>query len=603
MRLDLSIATYQRPENLQRLIRSILDGDRTGHTVRVLVVDNDPAGSAREVLEAFTSAEPSVEFVYTVETEPGIPAARNRGIDLVDPDADAVIFVDDDEWVSTEWLQALAEAAERNNADIVAGPVVSLLPDGVPDWMHRGEFFQRKRFPSGPYAGLAATNNALVTVELLARAGRPRFDSRFTRSGGSDTDLFHRLAAWSPHVVWADEAVVFEDIPPERAEVRWLWRRYLRSGNVAARVVGNSRSALAVEGSLRIGHGTLLGVRSLITRRVVHVRAMEGVARGTGALLAAAGVEVTEYDRPPEAADLADAVPTRPERSTAVVSVVVPVHNGRSTLRDQLKALAGQNYRGPVEVVVVDNGSTDGLTAGFEQITAGLALDVRLVDASNRRGVSHARNTGVAAASGDLILICDADDEVHEDWISDLVDAAATADLVGGSVTVEKLNSAPAQQWRPLPRAGTLPGKLNFLPFARGCNIAVWRDVVESVGGWDEELVAGGDDADFSWRVQLAGYRLVAAERALVHYRLRPDIRGMATQVYRYSRSDAPLLQRYRHLGARASGVPRLVRDIGWIIVASPKVVDIGWRGKIVARAAQLAGRVAGSVRHRIWAL
>jgi len=608
MRIDLCIATYQRPAGLAALVRSVLDGDLAGHRLRLLIVDNDPAGSAREVAESFSAgpaatADPLVEFVYVIEREPGIPAARNRALDLVDPSADAVVFVDDDEIVTAGWLRELTGAAERAGADVVAGPVVSDLPADAPDWMRRGEYFQRKRFPSGPYAGLAATNNVLVRTDLLARAGWPRFDPRFTRSGGSDTDLFHRLAAWSPTVVWADEAVVHEDIPPDRAGVRWLWHRYLRSGNVSGQVIGKSRPALAADGVLRIGHGVVLGLRSLVTLRVVHVRAMESVGRGAGALLASAGVQVTEYHRPVLVGAPVATVPTRPERSAELVSVVIPVFNGSSTLRAQLVALARQTYPGRVEVIVADNGSTDGLVAGFGEMVAGLGLDVRLADAGARRGVSHARNAGVAAAAGDLILVCDADDEVHEDWIADLVKEASAADLVGGNMTVEKLNPVAAQKWRPLPGVGTLPGKLNFLPFARGCNVAVWRDVVEAVGGWDEDLLAGGDDVDFSWRVQLAGYQLVAAERALVHYRLRPDMSGMAKQVYRYSRSDAPLLRRYRAQGASGSGMPRLVRDVGWMIVALPKVTHVGWRGKIVARAAQLGGRIAGSVRHRVWAL
>lgn len=599
MNIDLCVATYLRPEGLTALVRSLEQADRDGHRLRLIIVDNDAAGSARTTVdELFAGSE--IDHVYAVEPEPGIPAARNRALDLVDRTADALIFVDDDEILTPEWLRELTAAAVRWNADIVVGPVVSTLPEDAPSWMHRGEFFQRKRFPSGPYAGLAATNNVLVRTAFLDRAGWPRFDPRFTASGGEDTDLFHRLKAFAPVVVWADAAVVHEPIPPERAGVRWLWHRYLRSGNISGQVTGRSRPALAVDGVLRIGQGTLLAVRSLVIQRVVHVRAVESIGRGCGALLASAGVEVTEYHRP---AVVEPSTTPRPERSAELVSVVIPTYNAADTLRDQLVALSRQNHPGRFEIVVADNGSTDGLAARFPTLTEGLDLDLRLVDAAGCRGVSHARNVGVAASTGGLVLICDADDEVHPSWMSDLVAEAAEADLVGGSMAVDQLNPGPERQWRPLPRAGTLPGKLNFLPFARGCNIAVWRDVLDTVGGWDESLVAGGDDVDFSWRVQLAGYRMVAAERALVQYRLRPDMSGMAKQVYRYSRTDAALLRRYRADGARAAGVSRLVRDIGWMVVALPKVRDIVWRGKIVARGSQLAGRIAGSVRHRVWAL
>ena len=598
MRLDLCVATYQRPAGLAALIASVQKCDLGEHELRLVIVDNDATGSARSVAESAV-----LESVYAIEPVPGIPAARNRCLDLVDRTRDALIFVDDDEIVTEGWLRELTSTASRFDADIVAGPVVSDLPATAPEWMRRGQYFQRKRFPTGPYAGLAATNNVLVRTSLLEKAGWPRFDAKFTQSGGSDTDFFHRLCAFAPRVAWADEAVVHEDIPAERAGIGWLWHRYLRAGNVTAQVRGESRTRVAGKSAARVGYGVVQGARSLVSRRVIHVRAMESVGRGFGGLLAAAGRQVTEYHRPDALLSAQRPLVVRPPRSTDLVSVVIPAFNCRATLGRQLKALSEQTYDGAVEVVIADNGSTDGLAADFAALTAGFGLDIRLADASGVRGVSHARNVGVQHSSGDLVLICDADDEVHEEWMADLVAAARDADVVGGSMTVERLNPGPERIWRPLPAAGTLPGKLNFLPFARGCNIAVWRDVLTAVGGWDESLVAGGDDADFSWRAQLAGYQLSAADRALVHYRLRPDMSGMARQVYRYSRSDAPLVLRFRSDGAHGSGLPRLVRDLVWILLALPKVGNVGWRGKIAARGAQLAGRIAGSIRYRVWAL
>ena len=102
------------------------------------------------------------------------------------------------------------------------------------------------------------------------------------------------------------------------------------------------------------------------------------------------------------------------------VSVVIPVLNGAATISQQLAALAGQTYRGPMEVLVADNGSTDA-TVEVVQALSGRLPGLRLVDASARVGTNHARNAGAAAAGGDLLAFCDADDVAAPGWLAGLV--------------------------------------------------------------------------------------------------------------------------------------------------------------------------------------
>ena len=291
-------------------------------------------------------------------------------------------------------------------------------------------------------------------------------------------------------------------------------------------------------------------------------------------------------------------------RELNLVSVVIPIRNGMDTLPDQLVALAAQTYDEPFEVVLSDNGSTDGLSIAALQercpdAVAGLRL--RVSPALGRPGVSHARNAGSAAAEGELILICDADDLVTPDWVADLVAASARADLIGGSLGTDVLNPPVVQEWRPIAEPGVLPSKLDFLPFVQGANIAVWKDVVEAIGGWDEELVAGGDDVDFSWRAQLAGFSIIAITGGLVHYRLRHDLPGMAKQVYRYSRTDAQLLRKFAPDGAKGQGLLRTAKNAFWFVKSAGLLRTPGGRGAYVYRGAQFAGRIVGSVRYRAW--
>ena len=97
-------------------------------------------------------------------------------------------------------------------------------------------------------------------------------------------------------------------------------------------------------------------------------------------------------------------------------SIVVPAYNAAATLSDTLLSLTSQTYR-DIEIVVVDDGSTDS-TASVARSFAARDNRIRLVRQANR-GLAGARNSGVAAASGEVVGFCDADDL----WLPEKMDA------------------------------------------------------------------------------------------------------------------------------------------------------------------------------------
>src|SRR4051794_3771547 len=103
----VAIATYRRPGELARLLTSLKGTGELDALVHVLVVDNDAAGSARSVV-----VQSPTTATYVVEPQPGIAAARNRALDEAEG-YDAIIFVDDDEWVDESWLAELLAYADR----------------------------------------------------------------------------------------------------------------------------------------------------------------------------------------------------------------------------------------------------------------------------------------------------------------------------------------------------------------------------------------------------------------------------------------------------------------------------------------------------------
>lgn len=226
-------------------------------------------------------------------------------------------------------------------------------------------------------------------------------------------------------------------------------------------------------------------------------------------------------------------------RTVHRAAVVVALFNGATTIELQLDALAAQ-VLGDIEVIVADNGSHD----EGPQIARRHSLQPRVLDASDRAGQAHARNTGAWAASAENVLFCDQDDIVHPRWALSLCESLEEYDLVGGRSDGETLNG-PVREWRsaPVTAGGGKP-----LPWASGSNFGIRREVLLAIGGWPEEYRGGGEDTALCWRAQLAGYTLGYAPDAVVYYRYRTRLQEHCRQQFLYGRQFALVRLRFRQL-------------------------------------------------------
>jgi GT2 family glycosyltransferase len=281
-------------------------------------------------------------------------------------------------------------------------------------------------------------------------------------------------------------------------------------------------------------------------------------------------------------------------------SVVVPAFNAGRTIDRQLEALGAQRVADDLEVIVADNGSSDDTRSRVRAWTERVPT-IRLVDASDRRGAAHARNRGFAAASGTLVLGCDADDVVDREWAGRLLDGLDDADLVAGGTV-----SWPAGDDETPPRAAAATaydmklGGLGFYPVVIGSSFAVRRAVWDAVGGFDESLPQA-EDFDFAFRVQHAGFRFASRPDAFVHYRVPVSTSGAMRKYFGYGRFQ-PLL--YRH--HRSHGMPRRgLTDVShvWLrlLARSPELVrSHEARRHWCERFAHASGRIAGSAEFRV---
>lgn len=285
------------------------------------------------------------------------------------------------------------------------------------------------------------------------------------------------------------------------------------------------------------------------------------------------------------------------DAGSPLLSVVIPCRNEASTLGGQLEALAAQEWEEPWEVVIVDDGSTDGSVEiarrfrdRFERLEI-LAL-------GDSGGPGRARNEGARIARGRYLAFCDADDQVGPGWLAAIGDAVRAHDFVAGSLDRVSLNDPSTASSRGRPGDGPLLSKFGFLPHAPAANLAVRKEIHERAGGFDTDFRAG-EDADYCWRIQLAGTPLRAVEDAVVRYRHRSDWRGAYRQAVSWGMADVQLHRRYD-----PQGMPRLrlwSGIKGWVRLAPevPRLVNRGGRLRLARKFGYRVGRLKGARAYR----
>lgn len=303
MHVAVCALTYHRPEGLASLLAAL---SRVclpeGVTVSVVVVDNDPFGSGGPIVEE-ARGDLNLPLVYQVETRRGIAQARNAAVRAaLSSGADLVAFIDDDEMPDPQWLLELLKVHEAAQADVVTGPVIPVFSETPPEWVEKGAFYDRPRFPTGARLTYARTSNVLIASHLL-REPWPPFDERYGTTGGEDTHFFMRVRLGGARIVWADDAAVRETVPQSRVSVRWLVRRAYSRGNTLSLCLRDlqdswprraKRVAAAVVEVLR---GVGLLVASAFRGKATRVAGLQRVAYGAGLASGLVGSAYEEYSR------------------------------------------------------------------------------------------------------------------------------------------------------------------------------------------------------------------------------------------------------------------------------------------------------------------
>lgn len=199
----------------------------------------------------------------------------------------------------------------------------------------------------------------------------------------------------------------------------------------------------------------------------------------------------------------------------SAVSVILPVRNGASFLRDALKSLAGQTYR-PIEILIVDGASTDGSREIAAAFPAPPGITIRIIDQTTRGGISEAWSMGMAAATGDLFAFIGADDLWLPGKLAAQIALLADRPDAHMAITGLRYQAEPGYAETGAPNTRLLGRDHVGMTFE---TLLVRRSVCDRLGALDGRY---GLSADSDWlaRAKDAGFILVAVPDVLVIKRL-----------------------------------------------------------------------------------
>jgi hypothetical protein len=210
-----------------------------------------------------------------------------------------------------------------------------------------------------------------------------------------------------------------------------------------------------------------------------------------------------------------------------LISVVVVNWNRKELLRACLSSVERQ-MDVAFETIVVDNGSQDGSADMAEREFA-----ARVIRNAGNRGFCAANNQGIAAARGEFIALLNNDAEAGPGWLAALQRACSSAPDVGMAASKILVWEDP----RRIDKAGHLifpdgqnrgrgAGALDAGQYDRqeevlwpdGCAAMYRKEMLDRIGGFDEDFFAYGDDAELGLRARIAGWRCVYAPHAVVRH-------------------------------------------------------------------------------------
>ncbi|MCQ2345680.1 MAG: glycosyltransferase [Paludibacteraceae bacterium] len=225
--LSVIICTYNRDKYIGNLLESIAANDLDKSHYEIILVDNNCTDHTAEVCRRFSDTHPDVAFRYCVETEQGLSAARNKGIN--EATGDLLLYVDDDALVDTWYLRTATEFMETH-PEVMAcgGPILPLYETEEPKWMSPytkalltawmdyGKVV--RQYPNGKFPG---GGNAAYRATVFQKVGL--FNTELGRKGlnlmgSEEKDIFDKMTALGMIFYYLPDMILHHIIPQKKLE-------------------------------------------------------------------------------------------------------------------------------------------------------------------------------------------------------------------------------------------------------------------------------------------------------------------------------------------------------------------------------------------------
>jgi glycosyltransferase involved in cell wall biosynthesis len=222
-------------------------------------------------------------------------------------------------------------------------------------------------------------------------------------------------------------------------------------------------------------------------------------------------------------------------------SVIIPTYNRLNEISELLLSLNEQVFpQERFEVLVVDDGSTDGTDAFIQNFSQDSGLNIRFLR-QDHKGPGTARNLGMEHAAGKYLLFIDSDCIAHPRWLQAYADEVEKRDVAGfGGPDRVRDDFTPLQKaidysMTSFLTTGGIRGhskkKLSKY-YPRSFNMGVRKDIVQKIGGMND--LRHGQDIEFSNRIIACGEPVIKVENAVVYHKRRTSVRKFFKQVYNW---------------------------------------------------------------------
>jgi len=234
--VTVGVITLERRKDAFVKLLKYLDPALSAYSgeLELLICNNGDADTKPQIEHTLANHLPTFKGTVRVINSPENNIAIGRNVVLDNATFDLIAFLDDDEYPSANWLVEMMAVRNECGSVVVAGPVLPVFEEACPTWVKTTDLHNVRNRTNKGAISMTGTGNVLIDTRPIKTL---RFNRSFGQTGGSDTEFFLRLYDEGHAMHWASNALVYEDIPADRAQTAYMLKRFKIQGNNYRRIM------------------------------------------------------------------------------------------------------------------------------------------------------------------------------------------------------------------------------------------------------------------------------------------------------------------------------------------------------------------------------